>query len=350
MPTVQHEASLLIEKKVKLTPSQQHDIPRQYYNFAKYGDLKSRVESRMPLTDYIGKTEYVSDMITRKGIRMRKIRILEESRETIEVTLWGDKGEDFQKEVAKDKILAITGTNVTIYNGRTQLESTSATTTAINPDIPELETYIQRFKNLKAKPNEDTATEITIGDLTNVDVNQPTKQYRCTARIIKIDPLRNWFFAKCPDCSGKLYSQRQTFACGNCDFTDEPKFFYSVNTIVTDDTGTVEAVFFTNAMNDMLNISCRDLVITHRYTDQKIIPEQIRVLQGTTKVLYFNVRPDRTIAINKAENLESASTTATSSLIPTTPNPKKYHEKRTTTTSIQPDKKQKTLGSHHYLL
>ncbi|KAD3068217.1 hypothetical protein E3N88_36097 [Mikania micrantha] len=283
MPAIQHRASLRIGKYATIQPLLGKNLPTYYYKFASYKDLPRRMELPKLLTDYIGRIEDVSDIMIRSGKKMRKVIIQDESRNIIEITLWGDKANLIEKRDSMGKILAITSTTVTQFKDKLQLESTTATTTDVNPSIPDLNTYIDRFKNLgETSHHQPREKMVTITEVKSIDIaDNLQNRYKCVATVIDIQEHRNW---------------------------------YCVNTMITDDNTNANAVFFNDSMNELLNISCHDLVITHNNRNPKILPEQISAISGIPLLLYFNLKKDGTIAINKAEKV--------SAFPPSTPDPK----------------------------
>ncbi|KAL8241204.1 hypothetical protein R6Q59_014559 [Mikania micrantha] len=316
MPAIQHRASLRIGKYATIQPLLGKNLPTYYYKFASYKDLPRRMELPKLLTDYIGRIEDVSDIMIRSGKKMRKVIIQDESRNIIEITLWGDKANLIEKRDSMGKILAITSTTVTQFKDKLQLESTTATTTDVNPSIPDLNTYIDRFKNLgETSHHQPREKMITITEVKSIDIaDNLQNRYKCVATVIDIQEHRNWYYVICSMCTKKVYPQRNDFVCEDHGLFAEPKFMYCVNTTITDDNTNANAVFFNDSMNELLNISCHDLVITHNNRNPKILPEQISAISGIPLLLYFNFKKDGTIAINKAEKV--------SAFPPTTPDPK----------------------------
>ncbi|KAD4982602.1 hypothetical protein E3N88_19273 [Mikania micrantha] len=203
--------------------------------------------------------------IVRAGKTLRKITIQDESHHIIEITLWGEKATQIEKEGTIGQAPAITS---------------------------------------------------TIG------------RYTCIATIEDIHEYRGWYYVLCPECKNKAYPQGNNFACVDHEIIGEPLFMYSINTIISDGSSSIEAVFFNEAVTNIIHISCRDMVIIHGNKNPKVLPDMIHSIKKTSKLLHVNMKKDRTIAVNRAEDTPTLASTSTQSLLPKTPDPKMLTIKR----------------------
>ncbi|PWA79901.1 nucleic acid-binding, OB-fold protein [Artemisia annua] len=133
-------------------------FPDHYFDFASYNKLPDRVvdpkekpKKLYPvLTDYIGCYIRSGDKgkvgnPNRTQSVQRKVEIQNLNRNSLELTLWGDLAEKFNKEridaLERPIIIAVSSCRVSRYNNNLQLQSTVATYFYINPRIPQLEEY-----------------------------------------------------------------------------------------------------------------------------------------------------------------------------------------------------------------
>ncbi|KAD6453181.1 hypothetical protein E3N88_07886 [Mikania micrantha] len=239
MPAMPHQASLRIGKRATFTPLLNENLPPHYYNFATYTDLPTRMEfpkrlTGFPFIDYIGRVEDVSRIMVREEKTLRKISIQDDRRNHIEITLWGEKAKSPGIEDAVGSVLAVSSTTVTEFKGVLQLESTSATTVAINPAIPEL----QMFKDLGEPSRQQTIDKyVTIAELkATVTGDNLQARLACFATIVEIQTNRNWFYVTCsePACPHKAYPQSNTYVCEDHGILSQPMFI-SVLTPATPD-------------------------------------------------------------------------------------------------------------------
>ncbi|KAD4981775.1 hypothetical protein E3N88_18446 [Mikania micrantha] len=316
MPSVQHEASLRIGKRATFKPLFGKDLPCSYYKFASYNDLEARMEVPKLLTDYIGRIERTSGIIKRAGKTLQKITILDESGHVLEITLWGEKALEVHAEDSIGKVLAITSAIVTQFRGNLQLESTTATTAAISPPTIDLQSYMERFKSL-GEPSQHRREDIstTIADLKSKDIGDILHlHFQCNITISEIQPNRTWYYVTCSECTKRAYPQQNDFVCEDDGLIPQPRFMYCLNTTVIDGTGNANAVFFNDALTQLLKISCKDMVLTENNRNPRIVPKQITAIVGTPLTIKFNMKKDGSIAVNNVEK--------TTTLPPTTPDPK----------------------------
>ncbi|KAL3627397.1 hypothetical protein CASFOL_028760 [Castilleja foliolosa] len=342
-------------KKARFDPAPDLSIPDVYFNFATYDALKNRVKNARLLTDYIGRVETNSLRTTRTGKILRKILIRDEMKKDVEITLWPDKGHLIGDEVIPGDIVAITSMMVTEHNGRLQLESTYLTTAFVNPDMPQTINHINRIKEVQAR--EPTGRDDQIATLQDIKLTsqqniQTPKNFICKATIKRVHEDRTWYYVLCSKCGQKLYPQQQNnslnFVCKDDDDII-PNFRYCVNATIEDPTGSTDTVFFNESMEAILNISCEDMVNKHAdTTNPKIVPQLIRSIAGTTRLLNLTLKNDKQIVVNSVNNIASTTDTqststapGTSAFTPATPVPKSTISKRTVIETPAKDKKMK---------
>ncbi|KAL3648620.1 hypothetical protein CASFOL_005023 [Castilleja foliolosa] len=355
MATVDHAASLVIGRKARFDPAPNLSIPTVYFNFATYDTLNRRIKDARLLTDYIGRVKANYLQSTSTGKRLRKTLLQDEMKKEVEITLWPEMRHLIGDDVIPGHIVAITSTMVTEHNGRLQLESTYLTTIFINPDMPQMIDHINRLRALPAM--EPTGTNEQIATLQDLKLSsqqniQSSRNFICKAKIKQIHENRGWYYGLCSKCSNKLYPQQENdklnFVCKDDD-NIIPNFRYCVNATIEDTTGSADTVFFNESMQAILNISCGDMVTKHaETTNPKIVPQLIRSITDTTRLLNLTLKPDGQIVVNNVRDVPSTTETqststvpGTSAFTPTTPVPKPAISKRPITETLGTDKKMK---------
>ncbi|KAL3625937.1 hypothetical protein CASFOL_030466 [Castilleja foliolosa] len=156
----------------------------------------------------------------------------------------------------------------------------------------------------------------------------------------------------CSKCGQKLYPKQENdklnFVCKDDD-NIIPNFWYCVNATIEDPTGSTDTVFFNESMEAVLNISCGDMLKKHAdTTNPKIVPQLIRSITDTTRLLNLTLKTDTQIVVNNVSDVASTTETqststvpGTSAFTPTTPVPKSAIPKRTITETPGKDKKMK---------
>ncbi|CAI9270650.1 unnamed protein product [Lactuca saligna] len=316
---VQHDASVRLGDTSLFEPLCDLDIPSYFYDFATYDILLARKLNPKQLSDYIGRAETISPPLIRKAKRIKKVKIQDQWANIMEITFWDESIFPYQKEEAVGKVLAVTATLVTEYQNNLQLETTEATSAFLNPQIPNLQSITDRFNQLKhptdVQQNQQT---MSIHQIVNKFKEDPMhNKFTYTANVTEITLHRKWYYVTCPRCPKKLFLQKgiiPRFVCEDDGYVPEPIFMYCVNTTIADESTNAKAIFFNDAMTQMLEKSCHDMVITHGHSDPDIIPSEILDIRGKTMVFDVAMKKDGTMAINKA--------IPQTALEPVTPNPK----------------------------
>ncbi|KAL3633464.1 hypothetical protein CASFOL_022226 [Castilleja foliolosa] len=242
-------------------------------------------------------------------------------------------------DVIPGHIVAITSTMITEHNGRLQLESTYLTTVTINPDVPQTIEHVNRLRSLPAmQPTEAVDKTVTIFDLKvgSQQNTQTSMNFICEAKITQIHEDRGWYYVLCLKCSSKLYPEQDKdhliFVCKDDDDIT-PNIRYCVNATIEDETGTIDAIFFNDSMQEMINISCKDMVTKYAdTTNPRIIPQHLKSAVDKSRRLHLTLKNDGKIVVNNVSNNTSDTITqsraGTSTFTPTTPLPKAATSKR----------------------
>ncbi|KAD4178868.1 hypothetical protein E3N88_27459 [Mikania micrantha] len=200
-----------------------------------------------------------------------------------------------------------------LLTGTLQLESTSATTISINPPIPDINVFANKFKHLKTPTFHSQEKSVTIEELLKITIEERKHtQFTCLATITNIFNYRTWYYALCSECTKKVYPEEHNLVCEDHGTIIEPKYMYCVNAAVADETSSTNMVFFNEAMTSILNISCADMVIIHGHTDPKIIPTPLLSLRGIPMNLHITLKKDGTISVHKANQTIGNAKTSTS--------------------------------------
>ncbi|KAL3636724.1 hypothetical protein CASFOL_019023 [Castilleja foliolosa] len=282
MATIEHVASLVIGLKAVFEPITNADIPTDYFSLVTYEQIKRRIKDWRLLTNYIGRVETNCERTTGKGKILRKTRIRDDMGKEVEITLWPEMRHLIGDEVVAGDIIAVTSMSVSEHNGNVQLESTYLTTVTVNPDMPQTAEHVSRLKALPTTQSASTQHQtITLLDLKlhNNQKIQGTRNFMCDAKITKIHEDRGWYYVLCSKCSSKLYPEHDTdtlvFVCKDDDDVI-PNFRYCVNTTITDETGSADAVFFNESMQELLNIECQEMVMKYAdTTNPKVVPNEL---------------------------------------------------------------------------
>ncbi|KAJ0510174.1 putative nucleic acid-binding, replication factor A [Helianthus annuus] len=205
--------------------------------------LASRKANPRPLTDYIGRVETVSPPLRRACKNTIKVKIQDEwlvRKNVIEITFWAQTMFPYEKENAMGQLLAVTATIVTTF---------------------------QDLANWKDQKQLDKRTKFYW-----IDQIQRTK-FTHKAIVTEITEDRKWFYVTCLKCKGKVHIQRAEiprFVCKYDGHVPNPSFMYCVNTTIEDESDKAKAVFFNEAIEQMLEKSCYNMVVKDGHTIRKL--------------------------------------------------------------------------------
>lgn len=186
---------------------------------------------------------------------IRRIYIEDPNNLKVTVTLWGPKADLIDIEKTKEitcKVVIITSTKVNMYQGRYQLNSTSATKIYFNKDIPESEGFKQRgdemepIKALQPHPHEPPEQAMfrnrkKLEDILQKDPGEK-ETFTCSAKITSIYLHKKWHYNSCDACKTKI---DETSYCTKCDVVVKyPKIRYLLTVDIDDGSACVPLALF----------------------------------------------------------------------------------------------------------
>lgn len=213
------------------------DVPLARFNFVSIGSL-GNMPPNQPV-DLIGAITQVGEFGTiisrtkNKELKKRNITIVDMSRHTISVTIWGEQAETFQG--AADDVFVTKGAKVGTYGGRS---ASAGDCIYVNPDLPEVRKLKNWYTNLFDKNFTHLTTTqegqgsgdqwrqlVEIMDINKVrdlgSSNQQSALYaKCKATILSVG--KNPVYKCCPrdDCNKKLVdTQNGEMKCEKCQQT-----------------------------------------------------------------------------------------------------------------------------------
>ncbi|KAK9061206.1 hypothetical protein SSX86_018386 [Deinandra increscens subsp. villosa] len=302
---VDHPASLVIVPRTVFKHIKDRDIPTFYFDFVPFSAFEvRRLHRNALLTDYLGRVQSSTGVIRRQGKALLKLVLLEPSGEDVSLTLWEGIALSFTTDDVVGKMLAVGSAKVTNYLGRLQLESTDITVTYVDPPLEKLPEILASIQGLRPRPANLTrlqqmAASANMGCLlADLRLKEPkeykNKLYKCTAAMKHFEDHRGWYLTKCSHsgCHENLYEEvsdddeeseftkAPTLICRAGHPVEEPSYEYSVNGILMDDSAILPVVIFNEAMAAALEMSCRELVIDHGFSNAKKIPKHMLSLIG----------------------------------------------------------------------
>ena len=122
--TTDHNYELNLNQSTKIQEvgeTASKDVPTTLYNFSSISEISSKPErEKVDVLGVIVEVRDIQDLVTKAGrqTKKREIKITDTSNCTINVTLWGDKAENFVPEETMHHIIAIKGADVSEWQGK----------------------------------------------------------------------------------------------------------------------------------------------------------------------------------------------------------------------------------------
>ncbi|PWA87133.1 nucleic acid-binding, OB-fold protein [Artemisia annua] len=315
--TLQNNISLSFTTATGFDVIEDEGFPKHYFDFISYNQLPARVidpfdKTKKPqpvLTGcYISSTK--SDKIgnpNKNRSVFRKIEIQNLNRNSVELTLWGNLAESFNKEaidaMEKPVIIAVSSCRVSRFRNNLQLSATPATYYYIDPDIPELQQYKAEYreafnlnpplqiirKAFKDKEREKLRNRYPLAVLMAEPIEPYTDvKFTCEARISDLNTSREWFYRSCSSCSIKVEEKDNGYRCRVHGPVESPTNRYNFKAYITDNTHTVMMTFFSPKADDVVGIDCDTLLKSLKNPDPKDFPKQIQDIVGQQHIFQFH--------------------------------------------------------------
>ncbi|KAD3066518.1 hypothetical protein E3N88_34398 [Mikania micrantha] len=294
---INHPVSIRIGAAASIDPlPNNEDLPRVYFEFSPYEDVSKLAGNKQRVIDYIG-------LLQKKEYKKK-----EKCGRSIEAALWKEiitKADRFDKHAIDTAdtptVIALTSMRIQQFNDQTQLSSTTATYMYLNPTISETQSLINWFNTTHG--NNDQPWILTRGDnpttiqdiLHKTDQELNGKTFPCNASVTQIITQKDW---------------------------------YRLTAKVADETGSITATIFDDAVATLVGITCSDLLNKEGYSDMTTIPAPLHAIKGKTKKFFLHTQKDARTSnikytVNKTSDLDfntmTSNTTVAPSVSPATP-------------------------------
>ncbi|TXT13513.1 hypothetical protein VHUM_00880 [Vanrija humicola] len=279
--SVNNEYEITFDNNTEIEPCDDDSVPQIKYNFKGLGDLGELAKDAV--TDVIGVVKDVYDLgsvtskATQKPFAKRDIQIVDQSGQSVRLTLWGKTAESFQG--TDEPVIAFKGVKVSDFGGRS-LSMFSSATMSINPDIPEAHSLrgwydaegrgksFQQYTNAMsggggAAPRPDEIKTIGQAKDEQLGMSDKTDYFTTTATIMFIKQ-ETFSYPACanPDgCNKKVIDEGSGWRCEKCDRSWEaPIHRYILSMNVMDYTGSFWITAFNEVAELILGVSANELM------------------------------------------------------------------------------------------
>ncbi|CRG98167.1 replication protein A1, large subunit, putative [Plasmodium gallinaceum] len=283
--TLKHDCEITLDENSIIELLEENDnIPKFIYNFSSIDNIKNM--NTGSLVDVIGVVFSFQDIIqvlikkTGQYKEKRDLIIIDDSNETINVTLWGEHALKIEENDLKDNcIICFKYLKIGEWQGK-KLESHPKTKIEINPEIEKAYFlkgwWIDNKKSVYNSINVNTNTfnfenQKTIEEIKK-DVNLANENTLSGKGIVFttfgfIDHIYNSIpvYSACPDCNKKMTTNVveddidssppsvESMYCSKCNKNNIPIYNYSLNLKITDDTDSLRASAFANCAKTIMH-------------------------------------------------------------------------------------------------
>ncbi|KAD7477580.1 hypothetical protein E3N88_00716 [Mikania micrantha] len=339
---INHPVSIRIGAAASIDPlPNNEDLPRVYFEFSPYEDVSKLAGNKQRVIDYIGLLQKKEYKKKKNGELFQWMLLLDSSGRSIEAAIWKEiitKADRFDKHAIDTAdtptVIALTSMRIQQFNDQTQLSSTTATYMYLNPTISETQSLINWFNTTHG--NNDQPWILTRGDnpttiqdiLHKTDQELNGKTFPCNASVTQIITQKDWYYNACPECLQTIYESGKGWACPTHGKYNTSKHMYRLTAKVADETGSITATIFDDAVATLVGITCSDLLNKEGYSDMTTIPAPLHAIKGKTKKFFLHTQKDARTSnikytVNKISDLDfntmTSNTTVTPSVSPATP-------------------------------
>ncbi|ANQ06239.1 Replication factor a related protein [Plasmodium coatneyi] len=325
--TVKHDYEITLDENSIIEVLEENDnIPKFIYKFTTIDAVKNmKIGS---LVDVIGVVfsyqESTQILIKKTGQykEKRDIVLIDDSKETINVTLWGDHALNTEEVYLRDNsIICFKNLKVGEWQG-IKLESHPKTKIDVKPDIERahmLNTWwINNKQNLYSTVNVGAGIfhmelQKTIEEIKK-DVNLANEDALSGKGIIFttfgfIDHIYNSIpvYSACPDCNKKMVSNvveeeeedvnssqmmEQSMYCSKCNKNNTPIYSYFINLKITDNTDSLRATAFAGCARTIMNgLSANEfMALRQEYVTQENIENFDLIEKAKLNEFFFRIK------------------------------------------------------------
>jgi replication factor A1 len=284
------------------------DIPLAKFNFCSIGSL-ANIQPNQPV-DLIGAITSVSDVSSimsktkNKELKKRNVTIVDMSRHTISITIWGEASETFSGIVGD--VFVTKAARVGTYGGRS---ASAGDCMFVNPEIPEVRKIRNWYSNLidqnfthlttdQAAPGSGDSWKCLaqLNDLTqmrNLISSGTTAQYsRCKAMLMAVG--RNPVYKCCQNegCGKKLVdTQSGDMECPKCNQTfSHAKYRYKTDVEIEDHSSSCWVTLWDDKAESMFGMKPEELERHMKMDNKEVYEKLITKPNFTTYVLTLRSR------------------------------------------------------------
>lgn len=283
-----HDYELSFERDTLIELAEdQNAVPQVRFNFCGIQALNNVAKDTV--VDVIGVLKEASEVATitskttQKDYSKRELTIVDDSRFSIRVTIWGETATSFDPTI--ESVIGFKGVKVSDFGGRS-LSLLSSGSMIVDPDIPEahqLKGWYDASGRMESFSTHDNiasmgaATGRKTEDKNIFQVKEMTPNsedeafyFNLKATIVYIKQ-ENFCYPAClnDNCNKKVIQEDQGWRCENCNVThDKPQYRYIMSANVDDHTGQLWLTCFDEVARVIMGGKSADEMMALKETDE----------------------------------------------------------------------------------
>jgi replication factor A1 len=216
-----------------------------------------------------------SSITTKTGNQLakREVDIVDDSHRGIQLTLWGDRAEQFSGE--RNQVLAIKAAKISEYGGQKNLSALQSSVIELNPDNERaigLRTWIDTTDQASLRSMLPTGSagggasrsypDHTLAEVSGMNIYGKAEYMSVRATIMAIKTDKTVFYKSCPgnNCMRRVSGEDGSYTCDRCNKTyDRCNMRYVVSLSIADDTGSQWVSAFNDAAATIFNVEANDM-------------------------------------------------------------------------------------------
>nr|POF25161.1 putative replication factor a 73 kda subunit [Quercus suber] len=231
----------------------------------------------------------------------------------LKISLWDESAETITENDFKEDegpyIIIVTSTTVKAFQGKLNLNTTSASKVYVNLDITEVSELVDRYKVVEneydnvirsipardKKPKSESElilqTTMSLAEIKALEWVEGVKERFFTyyADIVNIETEFGWNYISCQLCKRKVKQQNNMFWCNSCNSESQfPMPSYKLQIQVKDHTGTASFVLFDKDAEKIIQKTAMELSLKNQEPNK--VPQEIQNLLG--KSYTFQIKVD----------------------------------------------------------
>ncbi|KAL5243701.1 hypothetical protein ACI65C_011111 [Semiaphis heraclei] len=274
-----NDYELTLSSETQIFPCHEFDdsqLPALKFNFVPLSQVKDvdvdGIVDVIGVCHSVGELTMLMSKTTRKELKKRDVTIVDQSQNSVTITLWDTQAEDFDGSL--QPVIAIKGSRIREFMGSKSLSLLGSTVMQINPDIEEAHRLRgwydslpsnSEFNNISTRSDVGANSQfLTIkgAQLAQLGGGDKADYYSMYSHLIFVKS-ESALYKACPkpDCQKKVIDRNDgTYRCEKCnDETENFKYRLMLSAQLSDSTGNQWVTMFQETAENLLGTTSAEL-------------------------------------------------------------------------------------------